>query len=173
MNKPSTNRFYGFKDVASNMTNGSNLTESSLTNLTSGTGTVTQGWYIVLANTEKVLAASDVFNKIVLFTTFTPSTTVTCGAGGGAAKLYSVNMTTGDAALNLADGTLLAAGQSALANARAIGTGIPSKPVIVINTSNGFAAWAVTGTTDQQITNTPVPTPPSAKQLIGWREVFQ
>lgn len=169
----STNRFYGFKDVASNMTNGSNLTESSLTNLTSGTGTVTQGWYIVLANTEKVLAASDVFNKIVLFTTFTPSTTVTCGAGGGAAKLYSVNMTTGDAALNLADGTLLAAGQSALANARAIGTGIPSKPVIVINTSNGFAAWAVTGTTDQQITNTPVPTPPSAKQLIGWREVFQ
>jgi type IV pilus assembly protein PilY1 len=169
----STNRFYGFKDVASYMTNGSNLTESSLTNLTSGTGTVTQGWYIVLASTEKVLAASDVFNKIVLFTTFTPSTTVTCGAGGGAAKLYSVNMTTGDAALNLADGTLLAAGQSALTNAKAIGTGIPSKPVIVINTSSGLAAWAVTGTTDQQITNTQVPAPPSAKQLVGWREVFQ
>lgn len=169
----STNRFYGFKDVASNMTNGSNLTESSLTNLTSGTGTVTQGWYIVLANTEKVLAASDVFNKVVLFTTFTPATTVTCGAGGGAAKLYSVNMTTGDAALNLADGTLLLAGQSALTNAKAIGTGIPSKPVIVINTSSGLAAWAVTGTTDQQITNTQIPAPPSAKQLVGWREVFQ
>lgn len=169
----STNRFYGFKDVASNMTNGNNLTESSLTNLTSGTGTVTQGWYIVLANTEKVLAAADVFNKVVLFTTFTPTTVVTCGAGGGTAKLYSVNMTTGDAALNLADGTLLSAGQSALTNAKAIGTGIPSKPVIVINTSNGLAAWAVTGTTDQQITNTQVPAPPSAKQLIGWREVFQ
>jgi type IV pilus assembly protein PilY1 len=168
----STNRFYGFKDVASDMTQGSYLTESSLTNLTSGSGTVTQGWYIVLASTEKALAAADVFNKTVLFTTFTPTTTVTCGAGGGTAKLYSINMLTGDAALNLANGTPLDPGQSASANTKAIGTGIPSKPVIVMSATGGQAtSWAVTGTTDQQITNTPVPTV-SLKQLVGWREVF-
>jgi len=170
----SANRFYGFKDNPNNMTNGSHLTESSLTNLTSGTGTITQGWYIVLASTEKVLAAADVFNNIVLFTTFTPTTVVTCGGGGGNAKLYSANITTGDAALNLADGTLLDAGQSALANAGSIGTGIPSRPVIVMNTSGTqVSAWAVTGTTDQQITNTQLPTPASLKKLVGWREVFQ
>ena len=169
----SSNRFYGFKDVASNMTNGSNLTESSLVNLTSGTGTVTQGWYILLASNEKVLAAADVFNKVVLFTTFTPTSVITCGSGGGTAKLYSVNMTTGDAALNLVTGAAVSAGQSASTNAKTIGTGIPSKPVIIINRSGGFSAWAVTGTTDQQITNTPVPTPPATKQLVGWREVFQ
>jgi type IV pilus assembly protein PilY1 len=174
MNKPSTNRFYGFKDDPNDMANGNLLTESSLTDLTLGTGTVTQGWYIVLANTEKVLASADVFNKIILFTTFTPTTVVTCGAGGGTAKLYSVNMTTGDAALNLTDGSLLTGGQSALANAASIGTGIPSRPVIVMNTSGGqFTIWAVTGTTDQQITNTQLPSPAALKQLVGWREVFQ
>lgn len=168
----SNNRFYGFKDVASDMTQGSYISESSLTNLTTGTGTVTTGWYIVLSSTEKVLASSDVFNGVVLFTTFTPTTSVTCGAAGGTAKLYSVNMTTGDAALNLAAGTVLTPGQSAASNSEAIGTGIPSKPVIVMSTSGSIAAsWAVTGTTDQQITNTQLPNV-NLKQLVGWREVF-
>jgi type IV pilus assembly protein PilY1 len=168
----STNRFYGFKDDPNNMTNGSVVTESSLVNRTNNTGTVTQGWYIVLASTEKVLAAADVFNKTVLFTTFTPTTAVTCGAGGGSAKLYAVNMLNGDAAVNLANGVVLEPGQSASANAEAIGTGIPSKPVVVMKVTGGSAtSWAVTGTTDQQITNSPVPTGP-LKQLVGWREVF-
>jgi len=165
----STNRFYGFTDVASNMTQGSNLTESSLTNLTSGTGTINNGWYVVLSSTEKVLAAPDVFNSVVLFTTFTPTSSVTCGAAGGTAKLYSVNMTTGDAALNLATGAPLTAGQSASSNAQAIGTGIPSKPVIVM-TGSGMA-YSVTGTTDMQINETPIATLVN-KQIVGWREVF-
>jgi hypothetical protein len=81
-------------------------------------------------------------------------------------------MTTGDAALNLAAGTVLTPGQSAASNSEAIGTGIPSKPVIVMSTSGSIAAsWAVTGTTDQQITNTQLPNV-NLKQLVGWREVF-
>jgi type IV pilus assembly protein PilY1 len=164
-----TNRMYGFKDVASDMTNGTALTESSLANLTTGTGTITGGWYIVLSSTEKVLAAAEVFNSVVLFTTFTPTSTVTCGAAGGTAKLYSVNMTSGDAALNLATGAPLTTGQSAASNSASIGTGIPSKPVIVM--TGGGAAFSVTGTTDMQINETPIANLVS-KQLVGWREVF-
>ena len=167
-----TNRMYGFKDVASNMTQGSNLTESSLTNLTNGTGSVGNGWYIILSSTEKVLAAAEVFNSVVLFTTFTPNNTVTCGAAGGAAKLYSVNMTTGDAALNLATGAPLSSGQSAASNAESIGTGIPSKPVIVM-TGSGMAAtsYALQCTTDQQCSSAPVGHGPGPT-VVGWREVF-
>jgi type IV pilus assembly protein PilY1 len=170
-NNTSANRFYGIKDNTT-MTNGSVLTESSLTNVTSGTGTVTQGWYVILNNNEKVLSASDVFNNAVYFTTFTPATTLTCGSSGGNAKLYSVNLTTGDAAVNFATGTLLGGGQSALVNAKAIGTGIPSRPVVTIHqTATTGNPYVVTGTTNQQITNTPVP-PLASKKLLAWREVF-
>ena len=154
------------------MTNGSTLTESSLTNLSSGTGTVTQGWYVPMASNEKVLATADVFNSIVFFTTFTPSTAAVCGGGGGDAKLYSINMTTGDAALDLTAGTVLTAGQAALAMAKTIGTGIPSKPIIIMSQSGNRATpYVITGTTNQQISETQVPQV-SVRRLIGWREVF-
>ena len=171
-NNTSTNRFYGFKDDPNNMTNATALTESSLTNLTSGTGTVTNGWYIPMASTEKVLTPAEIFNGVVLFTSFTPTTAVTCSSGGGNAKLYSANMTTGDAAINLTNAAVLSAGSAVTANAISIGTGIPSKPVIVMQMTGGQAtSWAVTGTTNQQITNTPMPGV-GLKQFIGWREVF-
>ena len=80
-NNTSSNRLYGIKDTtevngAAVMTQGSALAESSLTNMTSGSGTVTQGWYVVLNSNEKVLAAADMFDSIGFFTTFTPSTAV-------------------------------------------------------------------------------------------------
>ncbi len=166
-NSPSTNRFYGIKDNTS-MTNGSQLTESSLTDMSSGgTPTITQGWYLVFSpasSGEKVLAAAEVFRGVVLFTTFTPVTTVACGTGGGNAKLYSVNMDTGDAAINLANATDLPAGQSALTNTKDIGTGIPSKPVMV-------AGHAITSTTSEMIYDTDTGKGPR-KTLVGWREVF-
>jgi hypothetical protein len=171
-NSTGSNRFYGFKDVPSSMTNGSTLTESSLTNLSSGTGTVTNGWYVPLASGEKVLAQAEVFNGVVLFTTFTPTTQVTCSSGGGNAKLYSANMTTGDAGLNLANAATLSPGNAVADNGASIGTGIPSKPVVVMQMGGTqITSWAITGTTNQQITNTPLQNVP-AKQLVGWREVF-
>lgn len=166
-NNTSTNRFYGIKDNTS-MTNGSALTESSLTDMSNGgTPSITQGWYLVFspANSgEKVLAAAEVFRGVVLFTTFTPVTTVACGTGGGNAKLYSVNMDTGDAAINLANAMDLPAGQSALTNTKDIGTGIPSKPVMV-------AGHAITSTTSEMIYDTDTGKGPR-KTLVGWREVF-
>lgn len=171
-NNPSTNRFYGIKENTT-MANASALTESSLTNTSGGTGSVSQGWYLVFSppnSGEKVLAAAEVFNSDVFFTSFTPVTTVACGTGGGNAKLYSVNMDTGDAALNLADATVLLAGQSALTNTKTIGTGIPSKPVLVMSSTGTFDM--VTSTTSEMIFNTN-PGSGVKKALVGWREVFQ
>jgi Tfp pilus tip-associated adhesin PilY1 len=170
-NNTSSNRFYGIKEN-STMANGATLTESSLTNLSSGSGTITQGWYVPLATNEKVLASGDVFNSIVLFTTFTPTTAAVCGGGGGDAKLYSVNMTTGDAALNLTYGTVLNPGQAALAMAKSIGTGIPSKPIVILSQSGNRATpYVIAGTTNNQISSTQIPLV-AVRRLVGWREVF-
>jgi type IV pilus assembly protein PilY1 len=176
-NNTSSNRFYGIKDTtevngAAVMTQGSYFQESSLTNVTTGSGAVTQGYYIVLGSNEKVLAASDVFASAVFFTTYTPSTAVQCGGGSGTAKLYAVNLTTGDGAIDLTTGGVLPAGTAAIAGARTIGSGIPSRPVVVIDQNGNVGnPYVITGTTNQQITNTPLPAL-STKRLIGWREVF-
>jgi hypothetical protein len=140
--------------------------------LTSGSGSVSQGWYVRLNNNEKVLAPADVFNSVVLFTTFTPSTVAVCGGGGGNAKLYSINMTRGDAGLDLVSGTAVAPGTAALTMARAIGTGIPSKPIIIMSESGNRATpYVITGTTNQQISEMQLPQV-SVRRLVGWREVF-
>jgi len=170
-NNTSSNRFYGIKDNTT-MTNGSTLTESSLTNLTSGSGSVTQGWYIVLNSNEKVLAGVEVFNFAALFTTFTPTTAAVCGSGGGAAKLYAVNMTTGDAAFNLSTGATLPSGQAASAAAKSIGSGIPSKPIVSIKTTDNQATpYIITGTTNQEL-STSQGTGFTNRRVVGWREVF-
>jgi len=170
-NNTSQNRFYGIKDN-STMINGSSLTESSLVDVTSGRGSVSQGWFIKLGSNEKVLAAADVFNKRVFFTTFTPTSTLACGSEGSSAKLYAVNMLTGDAALDLVTGQPLSSGQSAASLAKAIGIGIPSKPIVTMNESGTkINPRVITGTTNQQISSTPLPSV-SLKRLVSWREVF-
>jgi type IV pilus assembly protein PilY1 len=99
----STNRFYGIKD--DNPT--STLTESDLLQVTSSVTSVAssvQGWFFTLGSSEKVMAAADVFNSVVLFSTYTPTDTAVCGSGGGTAKLYAVQTVTGFAALNFTTG---------------------------------------------------------------------
>jgi hypothetical protein len=170
-NSTASNRFYGLKENTT-MVNGSTLTESSLTNLSSGTGTISQGWYVPLNNNEKVLASADVFNSVVLFTSFTPATAAVCGGGGGDAKLYAISMTTGDAALNLTTGAVAVAGTAALTMAKTIGSGIPSKPIIIMSQSgNQGTPYVISGTTNQQISTTQIPLL-ALRKLIGWREVF-
>jgi type IV pilus assembly protein PilY1 len=176
-NNNSSNRFYGVKDTTevngtAIMTQGSYFQESSLTNLTSGSGTVTQGFYIALSANEKALSSADAFASVVFFTTFTPTTATVCGGGGGDAKLYAVNLTTGDAALNLTTGGVLPAGTAAAAAAKNIGTGIPSRPIVTIDQNGNIGnPYIITGTTNQQVNNTPVPAL-STRKLVGWREVF-
>ena len=171
-NNSGQNRFYAIKDNVG-MTNGSALTESNLLDVTSSNGTVTQGWYVRVGAGEKVLASADVFNKIVYFSTFTPTTTSTCGSGGGTAKLYAVQMLTGYAALDWSSGTALASSDATLARAKTIGTGIPSRPIMVITESGTTLTTSViAATTSQQLPSNPAPPPSSMRRILYWREVY-
>jgi type IV pilus assembly protein PilY1 len=173
-NNTSSNRFYGIKDNT-NMTNGAALTESNLVDVTSTdrTDTTVQGWYVRLASTEKVLAAADIFNKTVYFSTFTPTTTSACGSGGGTAKLYAVQMLTGYAALDWSSGLALSSTNSSATRAKTIGTGIPSKPIVIITESGAtLTTSVVAATTSQQLPSNPAPPPTSMRRVLYWREVF-
>ena len=175
-NTTAPNRFYGIRDTT-DMTNGSALTESSLADVTSSNGSSASGWFFRLGSNEKVLATANVFNMNVLFSSFTPTTTTTCESGGGTAKLYSVQVLTGYAAIDFVTGLALGTTDSSATRSATIGGGIASMPIIVITppTSPGQKASssAITGTTNQQLLNNTVPAPPFLKQVRSWMEQVQ
>jgi type IV pilus assembly protein PilY1 len=177
-NSNSANRFYGIKDNT-DMT-GSTLNESNLTDVTTSSSTVSQGWYFTLASNEKVLAAADVFNRVVFFSTFIPATMTSCGSGGGTAKLYAIQMTTGYAAMNWSTNQVYASSGSgsdgsSASNTRGktIGTGIPSKPIVIISDSGTTLTTSViAATTSQQLPSNPAPPPTAMRRVLYWREIF-
>ena len=174
-NNTSSNRFYGIKETTG-MTNGSALTESDLVNVTSVNGTATNGWFFQMGTNEKVFAAPNVFNMDVLFSGFTPTTTVTCTSGGGTAKLYAVQMQTGYAAINFSTGAALSSTGASVTRSTTIGSGIASMPVIIVTPppgSGNATASALTATTNQQLPNNPIPAPGFLKQVRSWRERIQ
>jgi len=175
-NNTSANRFYGIRDDQTGMTNGTAWTESSLADATAGEPdlSVKKGWYVPLASTEKVLAAPDIFNKIVYFTSFTPTTTAVCGSGGGTAKLYAIQMVSGFAAIDWAtDNVLGSSATASTARGQTIGQGIPSKPIFIINDQGVSVSATVTaGTTNQQLPNNPAPPPDNMRRILYWREAF-
>jgi len=158
------------------MTNGTAVTESMLADVSNSTGSNTQdtdGWFFALAANEKAFAAGNVFNNTVLFSGFTPATTVTCDSGGGDARLYAIQMTTGFAAMNFSTGQALTNTDHTVAKSTQIGSGIASMPVVIVNPPSGSGsatASAITATTNQQLPNTPVPAPGFLKQVRSWRE---
>jgi type IV pilus assembly protein PilY1 len=171
-NNNSQNNFYGIKDNTT-MANDSVLTEKALEDVTSANKTAVQGWFFRLTPDEKVLSTADIFNKIVFFSSFTPTNVVQCGSGGGNAKLYAVQALTGYAAIDWNTGTALASSDSKKVRSKAIGSGIASKPIVVINyTGPKLTASVVTATTNEQLPSNPAPAPTSLKRLIYWREVF-
>ena len=171
-NTTAPNRFYGIKDNVS-MTNGSPLTEANLVNVTSANATVTQGWYFLLGSNEKVLASADVFNKVALFSTFTPTSTSACASGGGEAKLYAVQIATGYAAVDFSTGAALASTDASTTRSKTIGTGIPSKPVVVITESGATISTSViAATTSQQLPSNPAPPPSAMRKVLYWRDMF-
>jgi type IV pilus assembly protein PilY1 len=159
-NNVASNRFYAFKDT--DMTNGATLTEANLVDVTSSPQSAPQGWYIRLNANEKVLASANVFNKIVLFTTFTPedpSTPTTCESGGGDAKLYAIQMET--------------LGNVFATRSIDIGQGIASMPVVVLTDSGGEVQTSVvTATTSEQLPNNPITPPDFMKRFLFWRELM-
>jgi len=179
-NNTSSNRFYGIRDAdvtyATGMSQGATLTESMLADVSNSTGSNTtdiDGWFFQLGANEKAFAAGNVFNNTVLFSGFTPATTVTCEGGGGDARLYAVQMTTGYAAMNFSTGQALTTTDHTVGKSTQIGTGIASMPVVIVNPpagSGSASASAITATTNQQLPNNPVPSPGFLKQVRSWRE---
>jgi type IV pilus assembly protein PilY1 len=174
-NNTASNRFYGIKE-ATDMTNGAALTESDLANVTSTNGSASGGWFFQMGTNEKVFAAANVFNMDVLFSGFTPTTTVTCTSGGGTAKLYAIQMQTGYAAINFSTGTALSSTDATVTRSTTIGSGIASMPVVIVTPppgSGNATASALTATTNQQLPNNPIPAPGFLKQVRSWREQIQ
>ena len=171
-NTTAPNRFYGIKDDTS-MANGNSLTEANLANISASETTPTQGWYFLLGSDEKILAAADVFNLIVFFSSFTPTTTTACETGGGTAKLYAVQMLTGYAALDWSGGVALTTTDPLADRSTIIGTGIPSRPITVITESDATISTSViVATTSQQLPSNPAPPPSAMRKVLYWREVF-
>ena len=171
-NNTGTNRFYGIKDNTT-MDNGTSLTEASLVDVTSANKDATQGWFFKLAADEKVLGAADAFNQIVFFSSFTPGVAVTCGSGGGTARLYAIQMTTGYGAIQWASGKKEKKKDWQNPRSTVIGSGIASKPIMVVNyTGSTLTASIVTATTNEQLPSNPAPAPSSLKEVLYWREVF-
>ena len=172
-NTTAPNRFYGIKDNT-DMNNGAALTEASLVDLTSTSAAAMQGWFVQLGTDEKVLSSADVFSKIVYFSSFTPTNTLVCGSGGGTAKLYAIQMSTGYAAIDWANGaTVLTSTDASQIRSTTIGMGIPSKPVIVMTDSGTtLTTSVVAATTSQQLSSNPAPPPATLKRVLYWREVF-
>jgi type IV pilus assembly protein PilY1 len=166
------NRFYGIKDDTT-MANGSVLTEANLVNVTSTNKTATQGWYFLLGADEKVLASADVFNKVVFFSTFVPVSSSVCSSGGGTANLYAVQILTGYAAVDFSTGVALASTDASKTRSKTIGSGIPSKPVIVLTESGATISTSViAATTSQQLPSNPAPPPSAMRKVLYWRDVF-
>ena len=174
-NSTASNRFYGIKETT-DMSNGAALTESSLVDVTSSNGTASGGWFFRLGTNEKVLDPANVFNQAVLFSSFTPISTATCTSGGGTAKLYSVQMQSGYAAMNFSTGQALSSTGASTTRGITIGSGIASMPVVIVTPpagSGSATAAAITATTNQQLPSTPVPAPSFLKQVRSWRERIQ
>lgn len=176
-NATGTNRFYGIKDTTT-MANASALTESSLVDVTTNNGTSAQGWFFRLGSNEKVLASANVFNKNVFFSTFTPTSTVTCTSGGGGAKLYAVQMTTGYAGINFSTGAALASTSASAQRSTDAGSGIAGMPMVVDSrdgSGNGAndRVSVVTPNSNEGLPENDAPADPFLKQVRSWRERIQ
>jgi len=177
LKKNTKDRFYGVKDDDARGTTDSDkggypYSEEDLTDVTSN-NTYTQdalkkGWFIVLEKGEKVLARPMVYNRIVYFTTYTDTGTDPCKVAG-TGKLYSVEYLSGGGALNFSDGTY-ATGTVSGRSVVTTGSGLPSAPVITINTKG--VASVIVGTVSGQIMSKNAFSPARDNEILYWREVI-
>ena len=163
----STNRFYGIKDNTT-MTNNSFLTESSLVNVTSTNQSVSQGWYFTLTSSEKVIGSADIADNTVYFSSYTPTTTVTCTTQAGTAQLYAIQMGTGYAALDWNDGDYLASSGASDDRNVVVGQGLPTEPNIMVQ---GDTGTVIIGTSTGEVAQIEVPVAVGVNVLY-WREVM-
>jgi type IV pilus assembly protein PilY1 len=124
-----------------------------------------KGWYIQLAEAEKVLAKPAVFYNLLYFTTYTHISTDECKTTGKA-TLYKVEYLSGGGAYVL-DYYLQGTPSK---RSEEIGDGIPSAPVISVNLQ-GKASVTI-GTTSDKILSKETISPTTNKETLYWREVI-
>lgn len=167
----STNMFVALKDDGT-MTNGSTYDPTDLANVTTNNATSSRGWYFTLGSDEKVLDAAEIFNSVVYFSSFTPTSASPCDNEGGEARLYAVKLDSGYAALDLDDGSELSSSDASTDRSKVIGSGIPSSPIMTMSEDgSAINTNIVLGTTSGELPSTPTP-PPVVKRMLYWREVF-
>lgn len=184
---PYINRFYAVKDknetdVAFQSRVGGVLTESRLVNVTSdllqdpGTSETTKtnirnqltsgdGWYVIMENSgEKVLAPPLVLYGDVIFTTFTPSSSVCTYGGDG--RIYVVNYLTAQAVWDL---NTVNTGLQKADRSEVIGYGIPTEPVVVIGADGIARVYVAVGGKIVLLDESPSTV---GFTVDSWREVF-
>lgn len=168
-----TNRFYAVRNTwPETWSDDHPLTDSDLTNVTDdqlqgstlsneqkasyrSSLLTAPGWYINFENQgEKVVSTPLVYDKVVYFTTFTPSSSSASGddpcysgSGSGTARLYALDYKSGEAVFpGFSDGSTTGDKNSLLATkedrSKIIGSGIPSEPALVITEKGSFVVAA-------------------------------
>ena len=150
-------------DVTADDLQGTTLTSAQRTQLlqTLATG---PGWYITLQNSgEKVVSSPIVFNGVVYFTTFSPTTassasnSCSTGVGSGVGRLYAINYMNGEsvyAGFNATGSTSGGSTGATVADRNTIiGTGIPSQPNLVVTQQGTFLVVGTSQGTGSYNTN--------------------
>jgi hypothetical protein len=163
--------FYAVRDDGSSPYPSYPYSESDLKNVTTENTftppTTEKGWYIKLDIKEKVLSRATVFNQLLYFTTYLPKEGTDECKVGGTATLYVVYYLSGGGALSVDD--LKDLQGIPTARSKVIGTGVPSAPVITMDTK-GHASIII-GTTEGQVTSQPALSPTTNVEMLYWREV--
>ena len=176
-------RFYAIRDdgIGNYPRTETDLADVTSNNTYAPPASAQKGWYIKLSNSsnsvtgeidhEMVLAKPTIFNQLVYFTTYTyidfPDPCSILGTG----KLYVVDYLSGGGALGLGSSSLLDRSQTPSDRSMVIGDGVPSSPVISINSQ--AQATVYIGTTSGKFYSAQANSPLSTKQSLYWREVVR
>jgi type IV pilus assembly protein PilY1 len=133
----------------------------------------TVGWFLTLSAGEKVLADSEVFAGVLLFTSFYP-TVATCTQRGGESTLYALSYLTGGGA---SDYDAYKAGTDGLSKTAATYGGLSTGPKISIapRTTRGALSGGnvvlFVCTSSAVCGNPPAPQPGSLRSIDYWNQL--
>ena len=184
-------KFYSIKNAD---TDNTTILETDLTDITTYvnstagfTGTISSGWKLDLGSIdstagvdtashagEKVLSDPVVFNGVVYFTTYAPTSSNPC-TGGGASRLYGLSYLAGGAAMAPIAGETPVSGNAMVSRHVYTTLGVASSPTLSINPSGvsslfvGFSGVAGGAGSVKEIE---VQSPTKYKNIKSWKEIL-
>jgi type IV pilus assembly protein PilY1 len=158
------NRFYAIKNKwSANQNNGAPLTDDNLANVTNGLPdnfavAGKDGWYFNLSAGEKMVSTPIVYNKVVYFTTYSPTAAAQidkCGVGSqgsGVGRLYAVDYKTGNAVFKEFDSDKDNLNVTS-DRSYVLGSSIPSPPTLVVCETGTYVLVGTQEGVRKQLTN--------------------